>query len=1143
MAMKEAAQERTPSFSERLAAASVRVDWETIAFAGILLLTILTRFIDLETRVMSHDESLHTYFSWKLLDEGSFQHSPLMHGPFQFHLLALSYFLFGVSDATARFPAAFASILAVAMMFGFRRWLGKVGALVAALLMAVSPYMLYYGRYVRNEALVVIIALVTFYAVFRYFEDRRPKWLYILAAGLALHTATKETFFIYTAQLMLFLGLMLAWKFLRAHWDQPRMRTVFGIGLLLVLVGVLVGGAGIYLDSQAPAVMEAETVAPADPGADGGAGQIGLHPALITAIGMILVGGLLATAAVVWSFRTRLRTEFPAFDVLLVTTSFTLPQLAAFPVFILGKDPLAYEDPATLTATAIVVGILVLISVGAGLAWNWRTWLIAAGVFFGLFGLFYTTVLTHPFGFFTGLVGSLGYWLEQHGVNRGSQPLYYYTLIQIPFYEFLPAIGALIAAGFGIGSLRKRLAEDDTEEVGEEMAAEAAELEQPMEERIEEAPAPFPVLGFIGYWAVTATLAYTIAGERMPWLTVHITLPYILLSGWAIGRILERVDWQKFLRESGWAMVLLTLFGLLAVFQLMGYLLGPQLPFAGAQLDQLRVTSGFLISLGVTLASFIGVAVLARGWTWPAVGRIAGVTFLGILLVLTIRTSYRAAFVNYDEATEYLVYAHSATGVKTVLNQAEELSRRTTDGMNIDIAYDDDVSWPFSWYMRDFNNNHFYGANPSRELLNYPLVIAGDNNWDRVEPILGDRYYTFEYIRMWWPMQDYFDLDWERVRNAITSPEYRKAIWDIWFDRDYSAYGALVGKDYALESWSPADRMKFFIRKDIASLIWDYGVAPQSIEQGPALDPYADDTIELAAERIFTGSEVAGETIFQAPRGIAAGPGGDIYIADAGNHRVVKLDPEGNVLATWGSFGSEGQVGEQPQLNEPWGVAVAPDGSIYVADTWNHRVLQLSSEGTIQRVIGSFGEGQTLEAFWGPRDVAIDEAGRIFVADTGNKRIVIFNQEGQPLASIGSGGLDVGQLEEPVGLAIGPAGHLYVADTWNQRVQVFSEDSNGAWSSVLTWPVDGWFGQSLQNKPYIDVSPDGLVCLSDPEGYRILCFDEQGDFQLGWGDIGTGDAHFDIPVGVAFSRNHLWVVDHGNARIMRFTPVISEPDS
>ena len=77
-------------------------------------------------------------------------------------------------------------------------------------------------------------------------------------------------------------------------------------------------------------------------------------------------------------------------------------------------------------------------------------WLQNAFVFYAIFTVFYTTFFTNGDGFFTGMVGSLGYWLSQQGVERGSQPRYYYALIQMPIYEFLAVLGTLLAVYFGV---------------------------------------------------------------------------------------------------------------------------------------------------------------------------------------------------------------------------------------------------------------------------------------------------------------------------------------------------------------------------------------------------------------------------------------------------------------------------------------------------------------------------------------------------------------------------------------------------------------------------------------------------------------------------------------------------------------------
>src|SRR5512141_2462534 len=103
---------------------------ENLLYLGLIGAAIFTRFWMLGDRVMSHDESLHVYFSWNLFKGSGFAHTPLMHGPFKFNLIALIYSLFGADDFTARISVAVFGVLLVALPFFFRRWLGRKGALV-----------------------------------------------------------------------------------------------------------------------------------------------------------------------------------------------------------------------------------------------------------------------------------------------------------------------------------------------------------------------------------------------------------------------------------------------------------------------------------------------------------------------------------------------------------------------------------------------------------------------------------------------------------------------------------------------------------------------------------------------------------------------------------------------------------------------------------------------------------------------------------------------------------------------------------------------------------------------------------------------------------------------------------------------------
>jgi DNA-binding beta-propeller fold protein YncE len=515
-----------------------------------------------------------------------------------------------------------------------------------------------------------------------------------------------------------------------------------------------------------------------------------------------------------------------------------------------------------------------------------------------------------------------------------------------------------------------------------------------------------------------------------------------------------------------------------------------------------------------------------------------------LLLIQTGRTAFRASYIFYDDATEYLVYAHGATGIKDVMAQMDEISKRTAGGLDAVVAYDASapdtgVSWPFVWYLRDYTAARSFDA-PTRSLREAVAVVVDHKNFDKINAALGNEYYEFDYIRMWWPNQDYFNLNQTRVLNAITDSDIRQGIFDIWFDRDYTRYAqAVESSNMTLTNWVPADQMKLFVRKDVASQIWNYGVGPS--EATITQDPYEEGTTLIAADTVY-GSDRYLPLGLNAPRAIAPGLNTDFYIADSRNHRILHIASDGSLLHEWGTF-ADNFANDAPigTFNEPWGVAIGPDGSVYVTDTWNHRVQKFTEAGEPITMWGQFGQpvpgdSQSAGSFWGPRGIAVDDNGHVLVTDTGNKRIVVFDEDGNYITEFGTTGFDPGQFDEPVGLAIAPSGTVYVVDTWNQRVQGFTPSEDGTfYSPTIQWDVNGWFGQSLDNKPFIAVSPDEHVFVTDPEGYRVIEFTAEGEFVRTWGDFGSGPAEIGLASGITVDQlGFVWVTDAGNNRILRY---------
>ena len=1222
---------------------------EIFLFAIIILMTIITRFYNLETRVMSHDESLHTYFSWLFYRGQGYQHSPMMHGPLQFHLLALSYFLFGVTDFTARIPAAVFSIATVSMIWYWRRYLGKTGAIIAGFLTVISPYMLYYGRYVRNEAFAGFSGILMLFAILRYLENGNKRYLYLVALSLVIHFTAKETAFIYAAQALLFLAIYFIAQVTSKPWDgnESQFRTF----IILLAAGILlVGGAlgfGLY-ERSGGTLTGTETAMPADPSMPHSplaAPESGIS---ITTI-LIIAGTLTGIAALVtlitgygWH---RLKKE-RSFDLIIVIGTLVLPMLAPFPIkFLEGwlhvtipttapeiDSLLASQDlflgiPRDFAIVGIFIVILFAISIAIGLLWN-REWWKPALIFWGIFTVLYTSVFTNSDGFFTGLVGSLGYWLVQQGVERGSQPWYYYVLIQLPVYEFLPALGTLLAAYFGIKKLAAlprakvdslEFDKNDSDETvtpaspvpaalahaeSEELLATIMESDSETENYTVERNFS-NTFSLLLWWIVTIIIALSYAGERMPWLTYHMAWPMAMLAGWGIGQVIDNVEWGKLRRTQTILAILLTILFVIGLFISISSLLGPTPPFKGKDLAQLQATTAFLFPAILTLACAVGliyllgdelVGLMKVGLTillilgvvgamfiaigiptGPFAGTVSVVsgvvkltiiviiaiaslvglfllrerpsgsfpglvtlTFFGFLAILTIRASFRASYIDYDSAKEYLVYAHGATGIKEVMAQAREISQRTTGGMNLALSYDASapdtgVSWPFVWYLRDYTNQRSFDQ-PTKSLRESVFVVVDAKNFDKIEPALGPGYYRFDYIRMWWPSQDYFGLTKDRIIDALRNPQVRTGIWDIWFNRDYSEYAKALGRsDLSPTTWQPADQMRLYIRKDVAAQIWNYGAAP--VETVEVVDPTEGKGIILAADLVIDAAQ-SNPVILNSPRSLAFAPDGTFYVADSRNHRIVHFEANGNVINSWGSYAdgvnAPAQVGT---FNEPWGVAVGPDGSVYVSDTWNHRIQKFTTDGRPISTWGHYGQADEPDGFWGPRGLAVDAEGNLYVADTGNKRIVVFDADGKYLTEFGSAGLDAGQFDEPVGVAVDENGTVYVTDTWNQRVQTFTpSDDKSFFFPDKQWDVFGWYGQSLDNKPFIAVNAEGHVFVTDPEQYRVIEFTGDGEVVRTWGDFGDTPTTFGLASGIAVDADgHVWVTDGLYNRIMRFT--------
>jgi NHL repeat-containing protein len=318
-----------------------------------------------------------------------------------------------------------------------------------------------------------------------------------------------------------------------------------------------------------------------------------------------------------------------------------------------------------------------------------------------------------------------------------------------------------------------------------------------------------------------------------------------------------------------------------------------------------------------------------------------------------------------------------------------------------------------------------------------------------------------------------------------------------------------------------------------------------------------------------TTGGLGGEMNF--PAGVATDSGGNVYVADAFNHRIQKFNSSGNFIMAWGKnvdiFGPIGagfeicttaafcQAGNGTgalggEMNAPHGVATDSSNNVYVADTGNQRIQRFGSSGAWDRA-------------WG-RNV---NGGNVFGVCT-----VAAN------CLKGTTGVGGGEMNYPEGPATDATDHVYVADAFNNRIQKFN--SSGTWDrawgrnvnggdvfgictvavSCLAGnsdPLGGALGGEMNAPHGVSTDSDGNVYVADQSNYRIQKFGSEGAWERAWGKgVNGGDAfgvctvaasclrgstgglggEVNYPFGVTSdSTGNLYVAEFSNNRIQKFS--------
>ena len=327
----------------------------------------------------------------------------------------------------------------------------------------------------------------------------------------------------------------------------------------------------------------------------------------------------------------------------------------------------------------------------------------------------------------------------------------------------------------------------------------------------------------------------------------------------------------------------------------------------------------------------------------------------------------------------------------------------------------------------------------------------------------------------------------------------------------------------------------------------------------------------VAGNGIASGSGDGGPAVaatLNTPADLAVDPAGNVYIADAFNHRIRRVAPDGVIttLAGTGAAGADGDGGPagDARLRTPLGVALDANGVLYIADTYNHRIRTVSTDGVINTIAGTgeagfSGDGgpATAAQLAYPTGIAVAADGTVYIADTRNHRVRRLAADGTitTVAGAGTPGFSgdggpatLARLNSPRSVAVDINGKLYIVDRENRRIRLVADD--GQISTVAGNGSSGYGGDrgdatnaSLRAPYGVAVDALGNFYIADSFNHRVRKVSSSGAIDtvagsdlFGFSGDGwpAGQAALHYPLGVAVDiAGNLYVADSFNHRICK----------
>ncbi|MCK9518953.1 MAG: TIGR03663 family protein, partial [Dehalococcoidia bacterium] len=688
--------------------------------------------------------------------------------------------------------------------------------------------------------------------------------------------------------------------------------------------------------------------------------------------------------AALWPFLPAMRRKFDlgeelprSGDLLVLLGTFTLPLLTPVsrvfllePLGIVEEERLNWQQKfaggSISSNDAMALAGLFAITTSAaafvGLQWKPKVWAISFGVGALVYLTFMTSFWTNEMGLVSGPWGSLDYWYSQHDETRGDQPWVYYYLL-MPAYEFLPL--ALAVGGVWWSTVR-----------GSAFSR------------------------FLWVWLVGMWLALSWGGEKMPWLNVHLALPAAILAAWTVQRA-----WNAW-RERPELRALALPLAAVAAIAAGGVALIAYLPGGGFY-------TGVRVLVLLTAAGAIGFA--AQPYGRRAVGTIAVVACVGGLAFFSLQAMVGAVFQRGDVPKDMLIYTQSSPAIPDIKSEIDRLAEATGLGKQMPIAVDssDSFAWPWAWYLRDYKAVTYTDMTNGTPKGAFQVLLVNNSNVGKVNDSLANTGVLYgtprRYPHRWWFNERYksamavtptadctakhgdcgpFRVEtWKHILSNVFDGSWPKT-WGLYL-RDHDPdklRSATPPEDRRCATCGSVDAWAYFPAN------FDTATGHLSARPIEAPKPTVD---EAGRPQFGELGLLPGQ--FMAPADIEVDAEGNLYVIDTSTSRLQKFDAGGNFIAAVDVRGDGGGS----DSSEPWGLAVAADGSVVVADTFGWKIRVFDRDLNPLREFGRApkdidpASNPAPDELYGPRDVAIDAEGNLWVTDTGFDRISVFTLEGE----------------------------------------------------------------------------------------------------------------------------------------------------